>query len=80
MGKLHPLPLHQHRLRSSISHCLMLHPSAMTREHSSSSRLKGSGSVLDAYSWQNKSAILLAQSISDPICCFCITIDGMSKH
>ena len=77
MGKLHPLPLHQHRLRSPISHCLMLHPSALTQERSDSSRIKGSGSTLDAYTWQNKTAILLAQTISDPICSFCITTDGI---
>ena len=81
-GNLHPVPLHQHRLRSSITHCLMLHPNAMVAGEPSGSESKkvkgGKGSGMDAYNWQNKSAILLAQSISDPISCFCVTGDGMS--
>ncbi len=37
----------------------------------------GRGSGTDTYNWQSKGAILLAQSISDPINCFCITVNGM---
>lgn len=71
-GKIHPSPLHQHRLHSTISHCVMWVPS--TQQGTS---LKSKGSVLDAYSWQNRSAIMMAQNISDPIACFAITGEGI---
>ena len=74
--KLHPIPLHQHRLHSTITHCTMLHPIAMARDSLEMGRAKG-GSVLDAFSWQNKSAISMAKSVVDPICCFCVNGDGM---
>ncbi len=75
-GKLHPTPLHQHRLSSGISHIVMLHPLAMANGSSSNMAKKTSSSVLDAYSWQSKSAAMLAQTITDPISCFCTTGEG----
>ena len=50
VGKLNPLPLHQHRLQSSVSHSVMVHPNAIAKELSDAS--KGRGSVLDTFSWR----------------------------
>ena len=73
LGKLHPTPLHQHRLHSPIRHCAMLHPIAMAKKSS----VKGKGvSVLDSYTWKNKGAAITAETVSDPISCFCITQEG----
>lgn len=68
-GQLHPAPIHQHRLHSPVTHCAMLHPYTDTNTTSS-------GSVLDSFSWQKKSAAHLAQSVQDPIACFIATEDG----
>ena len=67
-GQLHPVPLHQHRLHAPLTHCEMLHPI-------STESTKG-GSVLENFTWERKSAALMAMSIQDPIACFCATIDG----
>ena len=68
-GQLHPVPLHQHRLHAPLTHCEMLHPI-------SAESTKGGGSVLENFTWERKSAALMAMSIQDPIACFCATIDG----
>ncbi len=65
-GKIHPVPIHQHRLQSTIVDCVMLHPLATPT-------IGKRGSVLDAYTWQRKGAAQIAESTQDPIACFIIT-------
>jgi len=66
-GEMQPAPIHQHRLQSGIAECVMLQPL---------SRIATRGSVLDTFSWQNKSSSRIAEKIQDPISCFCVTHDG----
>ena len=73
-GQLHPVPLHQHRLHSPLTHCEMLHP--ISTESMASSK---GGSVLENFTWERKSAALMAMSIQDPIACFCASTDGNNK-
>ena len=70
-GKLHPTPLYQHRLDVGITHCVMLHSNTKSKTLADIGR-ETRQSVLDAYTWKNKSAPVVA----DPISCFCATSEG----
>ena len=68
-GQIQPVPMHQHRLLSLVTHLEMLHPLAEVN----SSRVR---SVLDTFSWQRKNAAHLAETVKDPIACFFVTQEG----
>ena len=74
-GQLHPVPLHQHRMHAPLTHCEMLHP--VSTEISATTK---GGSVLEAFTWERKSAALMAMSVQDPIACFCASVDGMIMY
>lgn len=71
-GQLHPAPLHQHRLLAPLTHCTLHQP-----RNALGKSLPGDRSVLDAYSWGRKSAVIGSTSAEDPIACFFATADGV---